>query len=187
MRTLAAIDAARAAIRLWPPDLAATMVAIAGAESGWRPDAGGDSPATLRYAGHYDSARIAATYNCPLGHDRGPASWGLWQIFMPYHRSKIATLGGPVDDPCRTAAWLRDPVNNARTADLVLRSEGLGAWTVYRTGTWTRYLDEARRAVDVALAERWAPPPAPLPWLPLLTGAVGVVALAYILVVSKRR
>lgn len=176
---MAAIDAARVAVKLWPKDLAITMVAIAGGESGWDPNAGGDSPAILARLGHVEAAQKALTWNCPWGVPQGYASWGLWQIFMPYHKDKIARLGGPIDHPCNTAEWLKDPWNNARVANEVYKSQGLAAWTVYRTGVYTRYVPQAREAVAQALA----PTPVPVPevfWLlPALLALTGTGVLIW--------
>lgn len=184
---MAAIDAARVAVKLWPRDLAIVMVAIAGAESGWNPEAGGDTPRRLHELGHYYEASLAEKYNCPPGSPDGPASWGLWQIFMPYHLPKIQALGGPVGDPCETANWLKDPWNNARVADAVLKSQGLGAWTAYRNGTWTRYeyLQTATQVVDQVLAEQ-KPKPSPWQWLiPLGVAAFGGY-LIYVYIAEAR-
>lgn len=175
------LGVARIAIELWPQSLAVTMTAVAGAESGWNPEAGGDTPRRLRELGHNYEAALAETYNCPLGSPDGPASWGLWQIFMPYHLEKIRRLGGPVGDPCQTAAWLKDPWNNARTANEVLLSQGLEAWATYRSGAWMRYeyLEPAREAVAVLTERRESR-------LPLVLAISGLVLLGGYIVLGSR-
>ena len=147
--------AARAALMFWEPDIAVTMVAIAGAESGWIPDAGGDSPSILRSLGYEESANKAKTYNCPLGTEHGYASWGLWQIFMPVHKSMLESLGAPKDDSCATADWLKDPANSARAAFTVWQIQGFGAWSVYNNGGYMSYLPDAQQAVDQAILEAY--------------------------------
>lgn len=164
-----ALVAARAAISVFPSTTVQTpygsftlpvvMVAIAGGESGWRADAGGDTPRTLRNLGLTASAEKAKTFNCPLGSEDGPASWGLWQILMPVHRDKLGRLGAPTSDPCATAAWLKVPQNNTMAAKSIYDSQGLGAWSVYKNGAYRQHLQTARTAVAMAEAEKWGPQP----------------------------
>ena len=144
--------AAKAALSVWTPDIATIMVAIAGAESGWNPKAGGDSPEYLVSIGAYQTASLARSYHCPPEEPTGPASWGLWQIFMPYHLDKLAALGAPMDNPCATASWLMDPYNNAKAADAVYKSQGLDAWTVYKNGSYKIHLAVAETAVKQIIA-----------------------------------
>jgi hypothetical protein len=155
--------ATRAALMFWEPDIAVTMLAIAGAESGgWKLDAAGDSPSILRSKGYPGSAATAKTYNCPLGTEDGYASWGLWQIFMPLHKSTLESLGAPKDDPCATAEWLKDPANNARAAFAVWQSQGFGAWTMYNNGEYDNYLAEAQQAVEETIIEAYIHSPGEL-------------------------
>jgi hypothetical protein len=72
----------------------------------------------------------------------GDNSYGLWQINM------IDALG-----PERARALgindyeqLKDPNVNARAMKMVLGSQGLNAWSVYRNRLHLPYLPEARRA-----------------------------------------
>lgn len=67
----------------------------------------------------------------------GGQSIGLWQIYQPAH-------------PWSRGLNLRDPRVNAAAAMRVYRSQGLGAWTVYNTGAYRPYLDDAARAIGAA-------------------------------------
>ena len=146
-------ETAEVALRIWGDRETATiMTAIAGAESRWNPNASGDTPRQLRRAGYERTARLAESFNCPWGSPDGPASWGLWQVFMPVWRNALAMMGAPVDHPCNTARWLSNPMNNARMANHILRTLGLNAWTTYRTGAWRRYESQAGAAVFRAWA-----------------------------------
>jgi hypothetical protein len=100
------------------PEKAITMAAIALGESGGRPSAHNPNRST------------------------GDNSYGLWQINM------IDELG-----PERARALgikdynqLKDPNVNARGMKMILTSQGLNAWSVYRNRAHLQYLPEARRA-----------------------------------------
>lgn len=96
------------------PATAVLMVAIAGAESGWNPEAVGD-------VGLQD-----ATW--------GP-SVGLWQV-----RSLRAQSGtGRERDETR----LKNPEFNAKAAYTIFKSQGLGAWSAYTNGSYKSYLSQA--------------------------------------------
>jgi hypothetical protein len=76
-------------------------------------------------------------------HNRKPPdnSYGLWQINMignlgPERRKQF----GISND-----AQLKDPVTNAHAARLIKKSQGFGAWTVYKTGAYKRYLGSAQK------------------------------------------
>jgi hypothetical protein len=71
-------------------------------------------------------------------------SYGLWQINM------IDTLG-----PARMKQFglqredqLFDPVTNAKAAYAIRKSQGLGAWTIYKNGVYKNHLAAARAAKD---------------------------------------
>ena len=71
-------------------------------------------------------------------------SYGLWQINM------IGDLG-----PERRRQFgisnneqLKDPVTNAHAARLIKKSQGFGAWTVYKTGAYRSYLGSAQKAAS---------------------------------------
>lgn len=140
----AAMRTAQVALAQWAPDVAVTMVAIAGAESGWNPAAAGDSPSQLTGGAQV----LAMGYNCPLGSPEGAASFGLWQVFMPAHLNLLQLLGAPVNNPCGTAAWLTDPANNAKAARAIWDEQGFTAWTMYNNGMYRYFIDEAARAVS---------------------------------------
>lgn len=120
-------DAARVAFERWDGrtvnglDLPTVMVAIAGAESGWRNDARGDA------LGNWPSCE-------------GYESWGLWQIHLPSHAGMLERFTHTAS-PCYWAQWLRDADNAARAADAVIGSaatdlslSALHPWTVW----WSR-------------------------------------------------
>lgn len=94
------------------------MTAIALAESGGRPNAHNPNAAT------------------------GDNSYGLWQINM---------LGGMGPERLRefgisSNEQLFDPLTNARAAKRIRDSQGFGAWSVYKSGAYRQYLDQARSA-----------------------------------------
>jgi hypothetical protein len=69
-------------------------------------------------------------------------SYGLWQVNM------IGNLG-----PARmqefglsSESQLFDPVTNAKAAYAIRKSQGLGAWTVYKTGAYKNFLAQAQAA-----------------------------------------
>ena len=159
---LADTTVAEIALRVWSRDDATIAVAVAIGESSLNPDAGGDRPALLLAQGA-DTWRDALGYTCPLGDWGGPASWGLWQVFMPFHREAIRALGGPADNPCQTAAWLRNPHNNAQVAKQIQAAIGWSrGWTVYRIGAYRKHLTRAEAAVAAVLTPE-PPPPIPVP------------------------
>ena len=138
---MAAIDCARAILKyISDIDTAVTLVAIAGAESSWREDAAGD-----RFGGYW---------SCD-----GYQSWGPWQINIDAHHSWLVTLVGS-SNPCDIARWLSNYDNNALAAATILARQGLCAWTVYEewcggwphNGRYRSYLDQAREAVNTAIA-----------------------------------
>lgn len=153
------LSAALAALEIWNIDTAIIMTAIAGAESGWSSESGGGTPRTLfRIGSSY--ANDALEYNCPLGDMDGAAAWGLWQIFMPLHGqvrlggllfpsedSLLGQLGAPIDDSCQLARWLCIPENNALAADRILKEQGYGAWCVYNSGAYLKYLARAHNII----------------------------------------
>lgn len=116
------------------------MVGISGAEDGFG-NAPGD-PLSI----YPDGGAAEAAWSCG-----GMTSFGAWQINLPANHALVAGLSG-LTDPCAMASWLADDGNCARAALAVYRSQGLGAWTTYRTGAWQAYLGQAQQAVDAALA-----------------------------------
>ena len=101
------------------PELAPVMAAIALAESGGRTNAHNPNQST------------------------GDNSYGLWQINMIDNlgRERRRSYGLKKDED------LWDPATNVRAAKKVHDSQGLNAWTVYRTGAYRQYLPEAKRAL----------------------------------------
>lgn len=99
------------------------MVAIAMAESGGRADAHNDNRNT------------------------GDDSYGLWQINM------IDRLGPERRRQFRIAAnqSLFDPNTNAMAARQIRQSQGLGAWSVYRSGAYKKYLPAAQQVMKQML------------------------------------
>lgn len=55
---------------------------------------------------------------------------------------------------------LFDPAINARAASQILGSQGLGAWSVYKSGDYKRFLDQAQQGVAGAGTPAAAPAPA---------------------------
>lgn len=101
------------------PELAPVMAAIALAESGGRTNAHNPNRST------------------------GDNSYGLWQINMIDNlgRERRRSYGLKKDED------LWDPAINVRAAKKVHESQGLNAWTVYRTGAYRQYLPETKRAL----------------------------------------
>lgn len=81
-------------------------------------------------------------------------SYGLWQINMignlgPERRQQI---GISSDDK------LKDPVVNAHAAKLIKNSQGFGAWTVYKTGAYKRFLPAAQAVSSSSPITVYRPP-----------------------------
>jgi len=108
------------AIQYWDPKNAAIMAAIAAAESNLNPNVGGDY-------GTYTKWDEDPNFRCA-----GYPSWGLWQIYMPSHKSLLQRLGAPTYDPYMTARWLSNPQNNAKAAHEIWKNEGFEAWSTYK-------------------------------------------------------
>ena len=106
------------ALQYWTAEDAVKMTAIAGGESGWRPNTA------------FDEGNYPFNY---MGHD----SWGLWQIFMNVHKEMLGTLGAPIEDASLTAKWLLNPNNNAKAAYEVWKEakrilgDGFLRWSAY--------------------------------------------------------
>jgi hypothetical protein len=79
----------------------------------------------------------------------GDDSYGLWQINMidrlgPERRRQFGIQSND---------QLKDPRINAKAAKAVFDSQGFGAWSVYRSGSYRQYLPEARRALSQSFRE----------------------------------
>lgn len=104
-------------------DVLRLAVAIAGGESGWRPDAVGD---------------------VSLADDKWGPSIGLWQI-----RSLRAQTG---TGQSRDANRLPDPAFNARSMwEISGGGQSWGPWSVYTSGAYRQHLDVAGSAARWAI------------------------------------
>ena len=94
------------------------MVAIAGAESNRNPKA----------------------FN-PIGEDK---SYGLFQVNMKggLGPARMKQFG------LKDEKELFDPATNVRAAKAILDSQGLGAWSVYKSGKYKEFLPQAQAAVQ---------------------------------------
>jgi hypothetical protein len=88
------------------------LAAVAYAESSYRPGAVGDNG----------------------------ESFGLFQIHIPAHWDKLQKHTGSSDRSV-WEDWLKDVNNNIFMASEVYKSQGLGAWTMYRNQMYRQYLD----------------------------------------------
>jgi phage protein D len=76
-------------------------------------------------------------------------SYGLWQINMigglgPERRSQLGLSSNE---------QLYDPATNARAARAIYQQQGFGAWSVYRSGAYKRYLPAARAGASTTLGD----------------------------------
>jgi phage protein D len=76
-------------------------------------------------------------------------SYGLWQINMigglgPERRRQLGLSGNE---------QLYDPATNARAARAIYQQQGFGAWSVYRSGAYKRYLPAARAGASTTLGD----------------------------------
>ncbi|HEY3367775.1 MAG TPA: hypothetical protein VGK74_22180 [Symbiobacteriaceae bacterium] len=172
-------NAATAAVARWDGrtvggmDLPTVMVAIAGAESGWRDDAAGD-------------LQVDSQYKCG-----GYASYGLWQFNMAAHYDYLARATR-LDSPCAWSAWLMIPANCARAASVLIGEaqeyplSALRPWTVWWSqdggdhdagdgnGVWRSYWEQARAAVTATRQSSAAPLPQPGSFLGFSFSRVGL-------------
>ena len=118
-------------------DLIPTMVAISQAESGLNPRA--------------------------LNPDRstGDYSFGLYQINMIDEPGYMLGAERRRNLGLKANEELYDPKTNVRAAKSILDSQGLGAWSVYKSGAYKKYLPGAQKAAGVSssVPELTAPPP----------------------------
>jgi len=135
-------DVAAAAIAEFSPSDAVTMVAIAGAESGFNPRAQGDALSIF--------IPSQQTAWAPFAVD-GFLSFGPWQVFLGVHTLLIQRLSGKTLQ-ADLAEWLYQPANSAKAAKYILDSQGFKAWSVYNNGAYRQFLNEAGAAVATALA-----------------------------------
>lgn len=136
--TLSIQECARLAIENWGPEEAPTMVAIAGAESGWNPAATGDHLSLFSPAQQTAYAPFACHEN--LSH-------GYWQIFLGVHTPMIRSMS-QLDSPCELADWLHIGTNNARAAAAIkANAGGNNPWSTYNNGGYEQFMEQAREAV----------------------------------------
>jgi virginiamycin B lyase len=117
------------ALQAWKNDIetAIIMTAIAGAESGYIPNAAGDKGDDPFNYGGYES-------------------WGLWQIHMPSQMNHLMELAG-TDNLEEIAKWLNNPLNNVQAAYLAWKdakdwwNKPFQPWTTYwKYQTYKYYL-----------------------------------------------
>ena len=144
------LNVARAAGEVFPPSDQQTLVAIAGAETGWQNEAG--DPLTI----YGDGGEAERPFSC-----EGLSSFGPWQINLPANHALVATLSSvPASDPCGQKEWLmRDLRNSARAALAILRAQGYGAWTTYRTGAYRAHMAAAQEALAEVRTRQASPEP----------------------------
>lgn len=58
---------------------------------------------------------------------------GLWQINQPVHVKS---------HPAWTVSYLKNPINNALAAKVILKQQGMGAWEAYTNGAYAQYLSK---------------------------------------------
>jgi hypothetical protein len=74
---------------------------------------------------------------------------GLWQIRYPVHQDKMKALG------LSGRESLYDPLNNARMALAVYKSQGFGAWEAFTNGSYKQYLTAAQSAMSSYGSSPW--------------------------------
>jgi len=167
------VEVARVALKYFPEipistpqgsyTLPVVMVAIAKGESSFNERASGDCKPQYQP-------------QC-----NGCSSFGLWQIHVPAHYPYLQ-LQTRSSNPCVWRNWLFNPDNNAKAARHVYDSQGLGAWTVWKTDEYLDYLVIAKSAVDTAKQEQEGLVPSPFPppfdFIPLAGAVLIAVGLA---------
>lgn len=68
-------------------------------------------------------------------------SYGLFQINIDAHYPKLKNWTKS-NDMTVWKEWLKNPDNNIFAASQVYHSQGLGAWTVYKTGAYKQYMGQ---------------------------------------------
>jgi hypothetical protein len=77
-------------------------------------------------------AESGGKYNVTNTNNNGTIDTGLWQI------NSVHKLGN-----------LKDPVGNAKAANIVYTKQGYTAWTVYKTGAYKKFMPENVHAPGV--------------------------------------
>jgi len=75
-------------------------------------------------------------------------SFGLWQINMLDEPGYYLGAERRQKYGLSSNEQLKDPLTNAKAAFDILNSQGLGAWSVYTSGTYKDFLPDARAAVS---------------------------------------
>lgn len=158
--------------------LRVVMVAIAGAESGWNPNALGDYGFGGPTCPTYGSA----------------TSYGLWQIHN-VHSAYLSQQAGSTN-PCVWIPWVLNPIHNAEAARSIYESQGLGAWSTYTNGAYRAHLSAAQAALassanqpltpGPSLVSTGASPPAYPAWLWLLLGGTAIAGGATVAIIETR-
>lgn len=158
--------------------LPVVMVAIAGAESGWNPNALGDDGLGGPTCPTYGSA----------------TSFGLWQIHN-VHSAYLSRQAGSTN-PCVWIPWVLVPAHNAQAALSIYQSQGLSAWSTYTNGAYRSNLSAAQSAVASA-SQTLTPGPSLVsttgatalaypPWLWVLLGGTAIVGGTAVAVIETR-
>lgn len=161
-------DCAAVAVLLWDRDTAITMVAIAGAESGWDPAAPGDP----WWIFPVDQQPTKKLYSCD-----GYGSIGMWQIHMPAHHARLQVVTGSTD-PCVWRDNLTVTGFNGDMAAEILAGQGFEAWSCYNNDAYLDYVDQATIAVDTALG--FIVPPTKPPVLPPFPPVLPVASIRFL-------
>jgi len=128
------------------PHFGIDMLAIAGAESGYDGAARGDSLESFPPAQRGLYSRYAVD---------GFLSFGPWQIFLPAWADDLTQLSGS-SDPAQWASYLSSIPWSAQFANLVLRKQGLKAWSAYNNEAYIDHQVEATVALSRVVATRAA-------------------------------
>jgi len=131
------VEAARAVFTV---DVGITMVAIAGAESGYQDNAEGDNLSGFSPVEQSNYADFAID---------GWLSFGPWQIFLGVHTSAVEAAAQTTDKE-ELKLWLWNAKNNAVIARQVYDSQGFSAWSTYNNGAYKAHLSEATNAWNKA-------------------------------------
>jgi len=121
-------------------DVGITMVAIAGAESGWQDNAEGDNLSAFTPVEQSNYADFAID---------GWLSFGPWQIFLGVHTSKVEAAAQTTDKE-ELKSWLFNAKNNALIARQIYDSQGFSAWSTFNNGAYKEHLAEATAAWNAA-------------------------------------
>jgi len=134
------LTVAQAAYRRFPRDIALLMIAISGAEAGFRADAKGDPVSSFPPAEQAEYAKYAVD---------GYTSFGPWQINLRWNREHLGALTGS-RDPRKWRDYLFVVNNSGDAAKRVYASQGPSAWSTYSGGQYSAFTERAVIAYDAA-------------------------------------